>query len=125
MSPILLLGSLVAVLALGLAARWLGLGGGRIESADEACRIAGEALPEFAAERAWVSAEGMSAVAIGGDGLALIKQHGTQPAVRFVARPVSAEVEGDDLILVSGDRMFGPLRLRLAAEERDKLLTLL
>jgi hypothetical protein len=125
MSLTLLLGSIIAVIAFVVIARMLGLGGGTIADEAEARHVAEAALPGFAADEAFVSKDGRAALVLGADGAALVKQHGTQPAVRRLARPVRAEPLPDGVRVDSGDRMFGPLSLQLAPEARDKLLTLL
>jgi hypothetical protein len=122
----LLIGSLVASLLLVAAARLLGLGGGAISSVQEARDIAEQSLPGFVAGEAFVSDDGMAAVVIGTGGeYALIKQHGTQSAVRRLSRVPGVAAAGGSLALASGERMFGSVQLQLSPEERDKLLTLL
>ena len=118
-------GSLVAVLALALVARLLGLGGGAIGSAEEAMAIAEEALGGFQAEAAIVSGDGAAALVLGPAGdLALIKQHGTQPAARRLARPLRVEEVEGGVRIDSGERRFGAVRLTLNPGDRDKLLKL-
>jgi hypothetical protein len=118
-------GSLVAVLALALVARLLGLGGGAIGSAEEAMAIAEETLGGFQAEAAIVSGDGAAALVLGPSGdFALIKQHGTQPAARRLARPLRVEEVEGGVRIDSGERRFGAVRLTLDPADRDKLLKL-
>lgn len=125
MSWLLLGGSLAGVLGLALAAWLLGLGGGAIGSPEEAMAIAEQSLGGFEAERAVVSEDGRAALVFGPAGaLAVIKQHGTQPAARLLARPLRVTLLGDGVEIDSGERRFGPVRLLLAEPERDKLLNL-
>ena len=125
MNWLLLGGSLAGVLALALTAWLLGLGGGAIGSPEEAMAIAEEGLSGFEAEQAVVSSDGRSAVVFGGDGrVALIKQHGTQPAARMLGRPLRIEEVEGGVRIDSGERRFGAVRLKLDPANRDKLLKL-
>lgn len=126
MSIPLLIGSILGVIGLAAIAYWLGLGGGAIADAEEARRIAEEALPGFEGGEAFLSADGRAVLVLGRDGaVALLKQHGTQPAARRLERPLDVQPLDDGLRVDSGERMFGSVTLRLAPDERDRLLTLL
>ena len=126
MSIPLLIGSILGVIGLAAIAYWLGLGGGTIVDAEEARRIAEDALPGFEGSEAFLSADGRAALVFGRDGdVALLKQHGTQPAARRLDRPFEVQSLDDGLHVDSGEHMFGSVTLRLAPAERDRLLTLL
>ena len=126
MSIPLLIGSILGVIGLAAIAYWLGLGGGAIADAEEARRIAEDALPGFEGSEAFLSADGRAALVFGRDGdVALLKQHGTQPAARRLDRPFEVQSLDDGLRVDSGERMFGSVTLRLVPAERDRLLTLL
>lgn len=125
LSWVLLGGSLAGVLGLALAAWLLGLGGGGIGSAEEAMAIAEQSFSGFDAERATVSADGKAALVFGSAGkAALIKQHGTQAAARLLVRPLRIQAIEGGVEVASGERRFGSVRLLLAEQERDKLLTM-
>jgi hypothetical protein len=122
----LVAGSLAGVLALAGIAWALGLGGGRIAGETEARRLAEEGLAGFAAERALVSSDGRAAIVRGEDGsLALLKVHGVHVAARRLAPPVEPREEEEAIVIDTGERMFGDVRLRLDAGERDTLRTML
>ena len=126
MSIPLLIGSILGVIGLAAIAYWLGLGGGAIADAEEARRIAEDALPGFEGSEAFLSADGRAALVFGRDGdVALLKQHGTQPAARRLDRPFEVQSLDDGLHVDSGEHMCGSVTLRLAPAERDRLLTLL
>lgn len=124
MNWLLLGGSLAGVLALGLTAWLLGLGGGAIGSPEEAMAIAEEGLGGFEAEQAIVSSDGRGALVFGGGRVALIKQHGTQPAARVLGRPLRIEAVEGGVRVDSGERRFGAVRLLVSGDDRDKLLTM-
>ena len=114
------------MLGLAAAAYLLGLGGGGLPEPAELRRMAEEALPGFVAGETWLSSDGRAALVLGeGDDAALLKLHGVHAAARRVARPFKVEERGEGLRIESGERMFGSITLRLPAEERDRLLTLL
>ena len=125
MNLLLLGGSVAGVLALALAAWWLGLGGGGIADEAGAIRAAEDSQTGFVAEAAFVSSDGRAALVRGSDGsFVLLKLHGVHLAARRLAPPLTVTAAHDGAIVASGERMFGDVRLRLAAEDRDKLLAL-
>lgn len=122
MNWLLLAGSIAGVLSLAWVARMLDLGGAAIGSATEARRIAEESSVGFSADAAVVSTDGTAALVRGDDGsLMLLKVHGANIASRRLARPVTAISIGDGVTVVTGERMFGDVRLILSPEDRDKL----
>ncbi len=82
-------GSLAAVLMLAGIAWGLKLGGpGRIDGADQAARLAEDAIAGFDATDAVVGADGLGAVVFGAEGsVALIRPSGARFLVREVRRP--------------------------------------
>ena len=123
MSIGLLIASILGVLGLAAAARLLGLGGGSLE---DPARLAEEALPGFEAREAVLSDDQRAALVLGrADDAALLKLHGVNVAARRLPRPFVVDASADGVRIDSGERMFGSVTLRLAPEERDRLLTLL
>jgi hypothetical protein len=121
----LLAGSLAGVLALAAIAWLMGLGGGAIGEGGEAMRTAEAACSGFRAERAFVSRDGRAALIEGAEGdLVLLKVHGVHVAARRLAHPAVLEASADGIVIATGERMFGQVRLVLGPEDRDKLLTL-
>ena len=126
MNWLLLGGSRAGVLALAGLAWWLGLGRSEPLTEEEARERAEFELMPFAAQAVFVGLDGEAALVIGEDGrLLLLKKHGTQPASRELLRPVRWREESGALVLHTDDRRFGDVLLKLDAEARDKLLTLL
>ena len=121
----LLLGSIAGVLVLAWIAWMLRLGGAAIGGEAEARRIAEESLTGFAAAEAVVSSDGAAALVRGVDGtLVLLKVHGANIAWRRLPPPVKAAASDEGVTVATGERMFGDVRLRLSAEDRDKLLAM-
>ncbi|MBA4756782.1 hypothetical protein [Sphingosinicella sp.] len=105
-----------------LLARWLGaqrLAAGL--DAKAAADLAEFTLAGFVAEDVAVGADGGALVSGQGGRFALIKPHGSHWAVRGLAAPVQVTVESADLIVESGDPMFGAVRLRIGAEAAETL----
>lgn len=108
----ILLGSLVAILLLALAAKLLRLGGGRIESEAQAMAEAEAILSGFDAERATVASDGQAALVYGRDGsVAVLKVHGARVAGRRLAR-LDAEPLPQGLRVQTGDARFGAVLVR-------------
>jgi hypothetical protein len=126
MSLLLLVGSVLGVLGLAAASWLMGLGGGTQLDRGVVMREAEAALAGFEAEDAFVSSDGSAALVIGaGRQIALVKQHGTQVAVRLLDARSALSSLPDGFRIESGERMFGAVTLRLAGADRDKLLALL
>ena len=120
----LLIGSIVGVLVLAWAAWMLGLGGTLIPDDTEAGRLAEDSDVAFAAERAWVSVDHKSALVQGRDSSWMVlRVHGAQVVTRRL-RTLDVRAAEDGIIVMTGERMFGDVRLRLTAEDRDKLLAM-
>ena len=125
MDLLLLGGSLAGVLALALTAWLLGLGGAAIGDEAQAKRTAEDAHIGFVAEAAFVSSDGKAALVRGVDGnFILLKVHGANVAARRLERPLQIGASDEGVMIATGERMFGAVRLRLSPEERDKLLTI-
>ena len=125
MDLILLGGSLAGVLALALVAWLLGLGGATLADEAQAKRAAEEAHTGFVAEVAFVSSDGKAALVRGADGrFILLKVHGANVAARRLETPLRVVPTDEGATVATGERMFGDVRLALAREDRDKLLTL-
>ena len=123
MDILVLTGSIAGVVALVLIAWWLGLGGGAIGGEAEACQAAEDNQYGFAAEAAIVSADGKAALVRGRDGsVLLLKVHGAHFAARRLAPPLRVTAVEDGVVVETGERMFGDVRLRLAAKDRDALV---
>lgn len=110
--------ALVVVLA-----RWLGVRRPAASlDAKAAADLAEFTLAGFVADDVALGADGGGALVSGQGGrFALIKPHGSHWAVRGLAPPVAVTVESADLIVESGDPMFGPVRLRIGAEAGETL----
>ena len=125
MDILILTGSIAGVVALVLVAWWLGLGGGAIGGEAEACQAAEDNQFGFVAEAAIVSVDGKAALVRGRDGtILLLKVHGANLAARKLAPPLRVTATEDGVVVATGERMFGNVRLRLSPEDRDKLLTM-
>ncbi|MDF7777866.1 hypothetical protein P1X14_21605 [Sphingomonas sp. AOB5] len=114
MKELIVLGaSLVAILTLALAAKLLGLGGGRIGGETEAIRAAEDILSGFDGESATIGSDGQAAIVRGRDGsFALLKMHGARIAARRLTGPLDAVPTGDGLRIASGEARFGTVLVR-------------
>lgn len=115
MNWMLLSGSLVAIVAMTLAARWLGLGiEPHIADQDHARRLADEACFGFQPADIAISQDGAAAVLHGQDDrLMVIRRHGNHFVARLIGPPVSCRLDRQKLILRSGETMFGEVALDL------------
>ena len=120
----LLIGSIIGVLVLAWAAWMLGLGGAAIPDEAEALRLAQDSDVAFVAEHAWVSTDRRSALVRGRDASWMVlKVHGAQVVTRRL-RSLDARLVDGGITVTTGELMFGDVRLRLSAEDRDKLLAM-
>ncbi|HSJ78127.1 MAG TPA: hypothetical protein VK913_05270, partial [Erythrobacter sp.] len=110
------LGSLVAIVALVLIARWLRLGGtARIADEAEARELADSAVCGFSPSRIDLDASGEGALLHDGEGrIMLLAPHGMHFSARLLTGTATAVVEGDVLVVRSGERWVPPARLRLS-----------
>ncbi|WP_414900021.1 hypothetical protein ACMT1E_10045 [Sphingomonas flavalba] len=115
MNPWVLLGSLAGVLGLAAFARLLGLGGGRIADAAEACRLAETHVSGFVALRGIVATDGQTALVLTTAGPPVVlKIHGAQPAARKLPEQFRVNTLNNKIIIETGDRPFGAVTLALA-----------
>lgn len=119
MDWITLAGSLAAVFTLAGIAWWLGVGKApAIADADDAKQQATEAHSGFRPAEAAVDGEGRAALVLGEDGeIVLLRPHGARFAARVFRAAPRCCAEGEQLIIASGERMFGDVTLRLGADE--------
>ncbi len=124
MDPLILIGSLTAVLAVAALVHFMKLGETAIESETHAMRLAEDNLSGFTAEAAIVSQDGKAAIVRGtGNTVALVKRHGAQFAMREVKLPLILKQDGKATIVDSGEKRFGRVTLSLPKQHADKLLT--
>lgn len=114
--PIMLpmVGSLIAILLLVQAARWMGLGSdyNRIIDETHAIRLADEAECGFDAVAADVDAAGYGAIArnaIGG--MLLLRIHGNRFVARRIDRSFDIRLNRNRLSITSPERSFGQVDL--------------
>ena len=121
-------GSLIAILLLAGLAWSLKLGPQRQMDSDEAAREAArEALDGFEPVALARDREGRAALLRDADDrLLLIRQHGTHFAGRLLRENASARIENGTLIVDSGERRYGAVRLAIADAEawRDAIARL-
>lgn len=118
MNAMLLAGSLVAIIAMTLAARWLGLGAApHISGADHARRIADEAHCGFQPIDVAVSQDGTAALLRDrADRLMVIRPHGNHFVSRLLLSPIPCGVEEGRITLNFAEYMFGGVTLDLGDE---------
>ncbi|MCW3797786.1 hypothetical protein OMW55_08215 [Sphingomonas sp. BN140010] len=126
MNWLLSLGSLAGVLALGGVARLLRLGGSEPLAPEQVTeRVQFEYNP-FRVERMVIGLDGRAALVRATDGrLVAVKVHGAHPATRLLPGAPAVTTCGDLVVVDTGDRWFGPLRLRLDQAQRDMLRAML
>jgi len=109
-----LVGSLIAVLLLAQAARWMGLGSDyeRIRDERHAIALAEEAICGFDGTDADVDAAGFGAIVRNAAGeMLLVKAHGNRFAARKIDNRFAARLDRHLLELTSDDPFFGSVRL--------------
>ena len=104
-------GSIVAILALAGVARLLRLGESRINTAEDARRIAEEMLVGFDAHAALVSQDGGAALVAGNGAIAVLKRHGAQVAARRLLPPLRFHTAVEGVTVETGERLFGSVTL--------------
>lgn len=109
------LGSLVAILLTGLLAYWLRLGPPPLlENEDEALVAAEAAMPSFEPTEVALDRDGRGALFRDRAGRILVlKPHGSHFAARVLATGARAEQLDDGLLISTGERRFGGVKLRL------------
>jgi len=111
-------GSLAAIVALVLIARWLRLGGtARIADEAEARELADSAVCGFAPSRIDLDSGGEGALLHDEEGrIMLLAPHGMHFSARLLTGTASADMEGEILVVRSGERWMPPARLRLGED---------
>ena len=116
-SPDLLqfLGSLGAILAVAGLVRWMGLGGRpKLADPSQAREAANEAVDGYVPEEIAIDAQGQGAIMQDSAGRILIlKPHGNKFAGRLLNQDAAADVAGDVLTVISGERRYGSVKLSL------------
>ncbi|TMM48074.1 hypothetical protein [Qipengyuania marisflavi] len=109
------LASLAAVLVVGGIVWWLKLGPERTLTSDAEARIAAnEAVDGFDPVAVSLDKDGRGALLRDASGqILLLRPHGTHFAGRLLGPAASAQLDGEALIVDSGERRFGSHRLAL------------
>lgn len=109
-------GSLVAIVALAVVARWMGLGGNPLLQDDDAVKFAANEVEDgFVAERVSISRDRKSALASDAAGrIMVIRRHGNRFAGRILTAAASAREEVDGLVIDPVETQFGIVRLTLS-----------
>lgn len=109
-------GSLIAIVALSLVARWIGLGGNPVLRDERDVEAAAGAVEDgFMTERSSISRDKKAALASDASGrIMVIKRHGNRFAGRILTTAAIAREEVDALVVDCGEARFGPVRLALA-----------
>nr|WP_202390316.1 hypothetical protein [Tsuneonella aeria] len=113
-------GSLAAIAALAFIALKLGLGGDRrIRDEEDLRELAEEALCGFDPVEVAIDRAGLAAIARDAGGrIMLLRRHGAHFAARLLSPPVRNRLDGAALVVESGERLFGPVRLDLGDDAR-------
>lgn len=109
-------GSLLAILLLAGLAAALKLGGDHRLADDAAARAAADEVCDgFAAVEVALDGDGNAALLRDADGrIVLLKRHGNRFAGRMLGPDAKAREDGGTLIVASGERLYGEVRLVLA-----------
>ncbi|NQZ45906.1 MAG: hypothetical protein HRT63_00050 [Erythrobacter sp.] len=108
-------GSLLAIFALFLLARWLKLGGKPV-LADHAAvqHAANEVEDGFATQRSAIARAGDAALAVDAAGrIMVIKRHGNHFSGRVLTPAAKVREEVDAIVVDCGEARFGPVRMSL------------
>lgn len=113
-------GSLVAILALAWIAKWLGLGGDqRIRDEAHARQLADEVVSGFDPHDMAIGSDGRAAILRDASGqVMIIRRHGNKFAGRLLGAECKTRIEDGSLQVLTGDRRFGDLRLRISDAAR-------
>lgn len=113
--PVLLqfLGSLVAIFVLAGLAWKLGLGAPpRLKSEAEARIAADQVVSGFEPTRIALDADGSGAIMSDDAGrIMVVRRHGSHFAGRILTPVASAAVDGEALLIATGEKRFGSVRL--------------
>ncbi|MEP5936928.1 MAG: hypothetical protein ABJ239_01245 [Erythrobacter sp.] len=109
------LGSLIAIAALAGLAWWLKLGRTPKLLEEQAAGVAAAQVEDgFDAAQIALDREGRAALVRGADNrLMVLKPHGSHFAGRVLTKTANMKAEGDELVVNSGERRFGLVRLRI------------
>ncbi len=108
-------GSLLAIFALFLLARWLKLGGKPV-LADHAAvqHAANEVEDGFTTQRSAIARAGDAALAVDAAGrIMVIKRHGNHFSGRVLTPTAKVREEVDAIVVDCGEARFGPVRMSL------------
>ena len=110
-----LAGSVAAILALAWLCHWLGLGGDvRLRSADEARRLADEAISGFEPVDLALDRAGIGALLRDAGGrVMLLRRHGAHFASRLLDSHAHARLDRNFLTIGTGEATFGAVTLDL------------
>ena len=108
-------GSLLAIFALFLLARWLKLGGKPVLADHSAVqRAAHEAEDGFTAQRSAIARAGDAALAVDPAGrIMVVKRHGNHFSGRILTSAARVREEVDAIVVDCGEARFGPVRMSL------------
>jgi hypothetical protein len=111
-------GSLAAILILAWFARRLGLGGDeRLREADEARRLAEEAVCGFDGQDVALDRAGIGALVRDADGrVLLLRRHGARWAARFVDNAGGVRLDRNFLTVATSEKPFGSVTLDLGEQ---------
>lgn len=112
-------GSLLAIFALFVLARWMKLGGKPVLADESAVRhAAGEVEDGFVAETTVIDAGGTAALAMDASGrIMLIKRHGNRFAGRVLGAKAWAETFDKGLLVNSAETQFGVITIETEKAE--------
>lgn len=113
-------GSLAAILLLAWLARRLGLGGDpRLPDADEARRLAGEAIEGYEARDVVLDRDGTGALLRDSAGRVMIlRRHGARWAARLLDSHAAVRIDRTLVTITTHDKTFGAVTLDLGDEAR-------
>ena len=116
MDPVILVGSLIAILALAGLAAWLKLGHEpALESEEDARRAADHAIDGFEPVRFGLDAQRRGALLEDRDGrILLLKRHGNHFAGRLLGPETVCNADAGMLSVDCGERRFGPVSMQIA-----------
>lgn len=114
-------GSLAAIFALFLVARWLGLGApAAIGDADKATALAQETEQDFDPVDIAIDTGGTAALLADGSGrIMLIMPHGNRHVGRILTRNAGVSCDENTLTITTGEKTHRAVAIALAVHERE------
>ena len=108
-------GSLLAIFALFLLARWLKLGGKPVLANHAAVQHAANEVEDgFTTQRSAIARAGDAALAVDAAGrIMVIKRHGNHFSGRVLTPTAKVREEVDAIVVDCGEARFGPVRMSL------------